>query len=287
MSLRSQIDSRFNVVRWMGDEALVSCPHPDHDDHNPSASINVSKGVWVCYSCGRSGTIEKLLGERVSDPAVEDLLTELSTTLAGFDSPDHGYPESWLDQFDAAGVHPYWINRGLSERVCREFRLGYDPETGCATYPLRGPSGAVLGVVRRATDGLTLPKYRYPDHAPIGKTLFGYYKVRGGVRDIVVTEGALDALAFWDVGIPAVAQMGSSLSEDQERLLQRLNLTTMTIAYDQDEAGQKSLEKLLRRPSLRFAIIRVARWDRDDGKDPLELAPQRRKQAYEDAEIVG
>lgn len=284
MNLREQISSRFKVVRWMGDEALVACPHPDHEDHNPSAAINVRKGLWVCYSCGEGGSVEELLGERLSDPAVEDLLTEIATKLAGFESPDHGYPESWLDQFDAAGVHPYWLSRGLSEDVCRTFRLGYDPETGMATYPLRGPSGAVLGVVRRATDNMTLPKYRYPKHAPISQTLFGYYLIRGGVRDVVVAEGALDAIAMWDVGVKAVAQMGASLSREQVQLLRQLGPTTITFAYDADQAGQKALESVKHLRSLDFALLRAMKWDREQGKDPLDLTPSQRRSAYAQAQ---
>lgn len=286
MSVRDQVSAQFRVARWMGDEALVPCPHPDHDDRNPSASINVTKKLWVCYSCGKGGSLEKLLGKRVADPAVEDLLTELSTTLAGFDSVHHGYPESWLDQFEVGGVHPYWLKRGLSEAVCHEFRLGYDPDTHAVTYPLRGPSGVVLGVVRRATDNLTLPKYRYPDHAPISKTLFGYYKVREGVRDIILVEGALDAIAMWDVGLKAVAQMGSNLSEEQIDLLRRLAPRTVTVAYDQDRAGAKALDRLLRNRRFGFAQLRVMRWDPVQGKDPLDLAPEERLRHWEEAELV-
>lgn len=284
MSPREQVESQFTVARWMGDEALVACPHPDHDDRNPSASVNVVKKVWVCYSCGRGGSLEDLLGTRVADPEVEDLLTELSTTLAGFDSVEHGYPERWLDQFDVGGVHPYWLGRGLSEAVCRLFRLGYDPVHRAVTYPLRGPSGVVLGVVRRSLDDNARPKYRYPDHAPISKTLFAYDRVRHGASDIVLVEGALDALAFWDVGIPAVAQLGAHLSNEQIKLLRRLGLHTLTFAYDMDHAGQQALTKALRNPKLDFCHLRVMQWSPDEGKDPLDLDQERRVELWRDAE---
>ena len=286
MSARDQVNAQFRVARWMGDEALVPCPHPDHDDQNPSASINVAKRLWVCYSCGQGGSLERLLGKRVADPAVEDLLTELATTLAGFESVDHGYPESWLDQFDAGGTHPYWLGRGLSDDVCQQFRLGYDPDTRMVTYPLRGPTGAVLGVVRRATDNLTLPKYRYPDHAPVSKTMFGYHLVQHGVSDIVVTEGALDALAMWDVEVPAVAQLGSSLSHEQMTLLRKLSPRSITFAYDQDRAGAKALKRVLNNPRFDFCQMRVMEWDPVQGKDPLDLTHDQRRQYWSDARVA-
>lgn len=282
MGLREQVVSQFKVSRWIGDEAIVSCPHPDHDDRNPSAAINVRKKLWTCYSCGRGGSLDQLFGQQFSDPDVEDILMDIASQLAGFDSEKHGYPESWLDQFDMVGPHPYWLERGLSEEVVTNFRLGYDYETDCVTYPLRGPAGDVLGVVRRVLDDRR-PKYRYPDHAPISKTLFGYYKLRAGARDVVLTEGALDALAMWDVGIPALAQMGATLSTFQAELIAKLGPTSITFAYDMDPAGSRATSKALESPLLRNFPLRVMTWDRELGKDPLDLSYADRLESYADA----
>lgn len=284
MGLREQVRSTYQVAREMGDEMLVPCPHPDHEDTNPSASINVRKRVWVCYSCGQGGTLETLLGDRIADERVEDMLADLSAELVDSGRADT-HPESWLDQFDAAGVHPYWRSRGLSEAVCAKFRLGYDFDTGKATYPLRSPSGAVLGVVERAL-GDERPKYKYPKDVNVTETLFAYHFVRQGVRDVVLVEGALDAIAMWDVGIPAVAQMGSRLARAQIDLLRALGLRTLTFAYDQDHAGREALERAITNPLLNFCALRIMSWDPRAGKDPLDLPPEQRKQRYEGAEIV-
>jgi DNA primase len=284
MGLREQIRSQFRVAREMGDEMLVPCPHPDHEDHNPSASINVRKRLWVCYACGRGGSLEKLLGDRIADERVEDMLTDLARSLQE-PTARSSYPEGWLDQYDAAGVHPYWLGRGLSEAVCIKFRLGYDFESGRVTYPLRTPSGDVLGVVGRAT-GAQLPRYQYPAHAPISETLFGYYLVRHGVRDVVLVEGALDAIAMWDVGVPSVAQMGARLSRRQIDLLRALGLRTLTLAYDQDQAGREAVERALTNRLLNFCPIRLMTWDPELGKDPLDLTRDQRLDAYQRAELV-
>jgi DNA primase len=282
--VRSQVRSQFKVYREFGDEMLVSCPHPDHEDTNPSASINVRKRLWVCYGCGKGGSLDRLLNDRVADEAVEDVLKDLADLFR--DQGPKVYPEAWLDQFDAVGVHPYWTRRGLSEPLCRQFRLGYDLESQRATYPLRTPSGAVLGVVGRATKENQYPRYQYPTNAPISETLFAYYLVRSGVRDVVLVEGAIDALAMWDVGIPAVAQMGSRLSREQTRLLRALGLRTLTIAYDQDAAGRKAMERAVTNWALNFCMIRLMTWDPDRAKDPMELTPDQRMVAYQEAELV-
>jgi len=36
-----------------GDQAIGLCPF--HDDHNPSFSLNVRTGQWICFACGRDG----------------------------------------------------------------------------------------------------------------------------------------------------------------------------------------------------------------------------------------
>lgn len=269
----------------MGNEALVSCPHPDHEDRNPSASINVSKRLWTCYSCGAGGTLEALLGGRISDPDTDDLIEELNETLNTVGERQRVYPERWLDQFevDEEQIQAYWVNRrGFSEELCRTFRLGYDGESERATFPLRSPIGEVWGVVGRAT-GAQLPKYLYPSHAPVSTTLFGYHLVRTGRSDIVLVEGALDALAMWDVGLPAVAQLGGSLSERQETLLKRLGLRTLTLAFDNDKAGEKATQSVLRR--FNWVSVRRMRWD-EAVKDVDDLMAYERREAYESAEVV-
>jgi DNA primase len=282
MSIRAQVRSRFDVRGEIGDEMIVVCPHPDHDDHNPSASINVKKRLWTCYACGRGGRLEQLLDGVIADPDVGELLGELTASLSA--SEARTYPESWLDQFDGS-VHPYWQQRGLSESVCREFRLGYDFSSGRATFPLRSPSGTVLGVTQRSIDN-SHPRYQYPPGVKISETLFAYYKVRGGVKDVVLTEGALDAIAMWDVGVPAVAQMGASLSRIQIELLRRLGPRTITLAYDQDHAGRVATERVLTNPLLNFSSFRLMSWPPGEGKDPLDLTPSRRAGFYHDASLV-
>lgn len=279
MGLRDQIRSRFHVEREMGDELLVQCPHPDHNDSNPSASINVKKRLWVCYSCGKGGTVEALLGGRIIDETTEELLDEIEGFLSTTGEEQPVYPEAWLDQFDLAGVHPYWTGRGLSEDVCRLFRLGYDPESGRATYPLRSPSGAVWGVVGRAV-GAQLPKYKYPGHAPVSKTLFGYHLLQGFYGDVVLCEGALDAMALWDVGITAVAVLGSRLSLEQSELLVRLSPTSLTLAFDKDDAGEKAEARIIASKKLIHIPMRIMPWHPDDAKDPLDLPPEQRREAY-------
>ena len=57
---RSWIELHLQPVKWSGDEAMIRCPHPEHEDQNPSASANASKGVWYCHRCKQKGTLAAL-----------------------------------------------------------------------------------------------------------------------------------------------------------------------------------------------------------------------------------
>lgn len=44
----------------------AECPLPDHEDRNPSASVNESEGKWHCFTCGRGGDGYDIIQERES-----------------------------------------------------------------------------------------------------------------------------------------------------------------------------------------------------------------------------
>ena len=51
----------LNRRRDTGDGTSCSCPNPDHEDRNPSFSVNLSTGMWTCYSRCQSGNLGRLL----------------------------------------------------------------------------------------------------------------------------------------------------------------------------------------------------------------------------------
>jgi len=49
-------------TRQGGDQATGLCPF--HDDHNPSFSVNLRTGQWICFACGRDGNWNTFRRER-------------------------------------------------------------------------------------------------------------------------------------------------------------------------------------------------------------------------------
>src|SRR3954471_2388826 len=157
------------ALRWgHGIERSFLCP--EHGDSRPSASVNIMKGKWYCYTCHAHGELngEALLAE----PDYLSMKIWLDQKL----EEDRVYPESWLNQYDAGVIHPYWHER-VGDLAARRFRLGTDPNRDAVTYPLRGPCGEVLGVVRRNLGSSEGPKYVYPRGIDVGRLLFNYQAV--------------------------------------------------------------------------------------------------------------
>jgi len=186
------------------------------------------------------------------------------------------YPESWLNQYDAGPVHPYWVER-VGEAVARTFRLGFDPEAEAVTYPLRDPDGGVRGIVRRSLGG-TGPKYMYPSGVDVGHLLFHYTPEHR--EAVVLAEGALDAIALWSVGIDAFAIYGSRLSEHQVKLIDKIDPTYVITCYDLDAAGWQAHVETER--ACRDRLIDRIVWPKGWGSDVAELSLEHRRKVVHD-----
>lgn len=242
----------------------------EHGDSRPSASVNIIKKRWWCFTCHAHGTLggEALLAE----PDYYTMKLWLDNKMA----EGTIYPESWLSRYDAGPVHPYWVER-VGEAAARSFRLGSDPEADACTYPLRSPAGEVLGVVRRSLGGVG-PKYKYPHGVDVGRLLFHYTPEHR--ETVVLVEGALDAIALWNVGVDAFAIYGSRLSVEQVRLIDRIDPERIYTCYDADDAGWEAYRMTER--AFKHRLVTRLTWPKAWGKDIDEIGEIRRRKVVDD-----
>jgi len=210
--LKRHLDIRSkNGLEW---QAL--CPF--HDDTSPSLSVNIRKGVYICYACGAKGNL-KTLAKHFDDnepTAVEasvdevmDALAELSEQAYMTTRPQVGikYPEHLYRNSEARN---YWCGvRNLTEQQFEAYQLGFDIVEAEAIIPLKDINGRCLGLIRRVTDQAKLdagyPKYRYPKGFKISKHLFGvgealeaFHRLEDTKKArtiLVVCEGSVDAIS--------------------------------------------------------------------------------------------
>lgn len=171
----------------------------------------------------------------------------------------------------------------------------YDRFRGRLMIPIKDPKGQVVGFGSRSLDG-SEPKYMNSPQTLVfdkGRLLFGMDKARNAIRTqqaSVLVEGYMDVIGCHQAGFTnVVAGMGTSLTEDQLKMLKRL-ANRIVLALDPDAAGNRAVlrgvdvarESLDRETELVFdargtirhesklnADIRVAVMP--DGKDPDEI----------------
>lgn len=283
MKYDAAIKAAFTVVQTSGDERI--CPCPFHKDGGkPNLYANARSGLYFCHACGAKGHVDK--GNNKTDDEqrclwVQDGIEELRNPRK---SKTPTYDDTWLDRFDHR--HDFWEARGFSDEIVQAFRLGYDPSTDMLTIPIRTSAGAVVGVVRRRTPeqvqaGLR-PKYLYPTGFKMGRMLFAADRIaEAGVTKVALVEGALDAVACWAAGVPAMALFGARLSVDQSKLIKRLGVNTVVCMTDNDGAGDAAVHSV--KETLTGTTVLVG-WYRDGWpKDPGELTIKQRKLMFDTA----
>lgn len=249
-----------------GTERTFTCPV--HADGTPSARVNIIKGKWFCHSCHAHGTVDGAVFDEIDSYSVQQAVTEI---LAEHETEYRS--EGWLDQYDAGRPSDYWLGRFEPETVSH-FRLGYDAVKDAATYPLRTPSGRLIGVVRRDLSGTTA-KYRYPRGAKTTDLLFNYSF--DSVQEVLLTEGATDAMAAWEAGYTsAMACFSNRLSLQQAWLLRRIAPERIIICFDDDEAGWLGTEHLKHLLDGEFPLFRAVF---GGAKDLAEMAPDERRKS--------
>lgn len=254
------------VALGTGIERSFLCPV--HGDRNASASVNVLKGVWVCYTCGASGRIDV---DRIDiDP--ETVVRELRKFTHVVEDETRYYAENWLALYDGTGPGDYWLSRFTTD-ACKQFRLGEDPNGEWATYPLRDNQGRILGLVRRALADQP-EKYKYPHGVDITHFLFNYHACQNDI--VVLTEGATDTIAAWEAGYDAMAAYGSRASAKQKLAMHRYAPKAVLLAHDADSAGDQAA-KTWEKAMEGTVCVRVT-WHPSLGKDLASMSlPSRHK----------
>lgn len=299
------------------DEFMCQCPFCDGAT---SLQFNIEKGLWVCFKCdlkGNAKTLVKKLGGIYADPEVS--VDHLRNAMKRIEVEYSDEPkikllaESHLNRYK--GDTSYWTGRGFTEKTIEKWGLGYDPLSDRAIIPYRNQEGRLIGVIQRRM-GNVFPRYLYPEGFDRKHSLFGSWRISTG--RLVLAEGSLDTIKINQAGFPSVAQYGSSIHPYQADLLRKMNVRSIILFYDYDEAGLKALHKS--QSMLDDFLLHAVKWDtekycwheklcgcgdhdwktigqcrhkyacrcgRKHGMDPGELTRAQIKSMIEDAEPVG
>ena len=142
----------------------------------------------------------------------------------------------------------YWLRevRRLSVEAMAAYKL-VSRGAGVVAFPYLLPSGELVGMKFRSTS-----EDKYWAEAGGSKTLFGWQAIPHAARSVVLCEGELKALAWWDYGHPALSVPfgggGKGKQDWIEVEYDRLSrFDVIYLAMDADSAGQEAAEAIMAR----------------------------------------
>jgi len=190
------------------------------------------------------------------------------------------YFQQALQGSNARTANDYLTGRGISAAAVAHFALGYAGSTygivqGLADIesemilggilergekgifslfrqrvmmPVRDTRGKTIGLSGRTLEEDVKPKYKNSKESQLfsrNSVLYGLYEAletfgKDRLEHLDVVEGQVDVISEWQIGRPACAAMGSSLSPQQLRLLLR-HAKNITFMFDGDAAGVKAM----------------------------------------------
>jgi len=240
-----------------GNEIVTTCLNPEHNDKNPSYSINYIKGSSYCFSCGYSISAPKLLGIKQDD----DMLRTskyLGLSRQWESEEVVQIPEITLPPIDFMITESI---RGIPKEILMELGVYYCSHgryKGRLILPVKDAYGALLGFDARiyahqdrpnVIPELPQAKYLRPTTMKTSNTLYPLDYLHKhpelGLGSIVLTEGIFDAISYIALGVPALCNFGlGSPSVEKVSHIVGLGCQEITSGFDFDYPGISGWQKI-------------------------------------------
>ncbi|HEV2713490.1 MAG TPA: DNA primase [Gaiellaceae bacterium] len=153
------IASARTQLRKVGSRWTGRCPF--HEERTPSFSVNAAEKLFYCFGCGKGGDLITFVREtegldfagavdwladryrieleyEESSPRAEAGRKRRDRLLALLDQAATFYTRHLWEAAAGETVRAYLRDRGLGEKICREFRLGLSPGGAVLAHKARG-----------------------------------------------------------------------------------------------------------------------------------------------------
>jgi len=262
-----------------GDELLGLCPF--HEDTKPSFRVNIKKRVFHCFGCDAKGNVLDFVARKESvtikkaglmvsewfgiglgeigaiNANTEPLKTPSPVARAPTEAVEPNKPLKFTLKVEPD--HPYLKERGIDASVAEEFGVGFCNRgmmKDRIAIPIHDTEGHLVAYAGRWVSG-ELPegeeKYKLPPGFKKSLVLFNLHRVKAE-KKLVVVEGFFSVMRLHKLGIPAVALMGRSLSQEQEKIMGECGVKILTLMLDGDPPGREAQAQLLQRLAGKFHV---------------------------------
>lgn len=265
ISIESEVDTDY----------IIFCPF--HGNHRtPAGEVDKKTGLFFCFSCHYVTDLADLVVTQSgrsyfqalrfikSNETESDLGLEIAQSME--QKPLYSeYPLEQVQRLHDNAVSSerassYYSGRKISKESVQRFMLGYSEKMDMVTIPVHSPDGMLLGFVGRSVEG---KDFKNTPGLPKGKTLFNLNRTKNS-RSVYVVESSFDAIRLDQCGFPAVATLGSNVSNFQIDLLKKYFNDIIVIA-DNDEAGESMVKKLRDKLSSRVSVLSLDKQYKDIG----------------------
>lgn len=255
--------------KYSGNDLVVKCLNPEHDDTHPSMRIDKLTGTFNCFSCGYSGNIFNLFGlhRNLLDVRVEQVKEKIKKLQ-----------EKPL--FMPLSAEPFEQEyRGISAETFKHFKaftLPGDKEMdGRVIFPITDIADNIIAFHGRLLYSEVGAKYLNRP-SKVSLPLFPS-KPKIIADSIILVEGIFDMLNLYDKGLTnAVCSFGASLTSKKgnKKLREKFTpyklqgVSKLYIMFDGDTAGRTKAKEVEKAISNMF-IVEIL--ELPDNTDPGSL----------------
>ncbi len=264
-TIQNEVDSDY----------IIFCPfHPNN--RTPAGEVDKRSGKFFCFSCHHIADLVELIMHttgRTYFESVRFIKTKEQASLLTADVERQLYVKPDYVLFNKDLIHTlnqgamssqraiaYYRGRSITDDSVRLFQLGYSEKQDMVTIPVHAPDGMPVGFVGRSVEG---KDFKNTPGLPKGKVLFNLHRVKASSK-VFVVESSFDAIRLSQAGLPAVATLGSNVSNTQIELLHKY-FNNIVILPDNDEAGNNMVERITKKLGSRVSVVKLDKKYKDIG----------------------
>jgi len=262
MDVENLLNSRSIEFQSKGQDFVIRCLNPEHEDNNPSMHVDKLSGAFHCFSCGYKGNVFKYynIHRDWQDFRVKKLqkkIIKIRQEALGLSMP--------------AGFVPFNRTfRGINKEILRKYNaFTHKDHEDRIIFPIPDITGKIRAFIGRYMNSNAHPKYMvFPKGVDL--PLFPS-KIKPVDGSIILVEGAFDALNLINGGLEnTTAVLGANnINKDNLESLRFLGVRKIYIMFDADEAGRKASKKAEEELNTSFLIEHI---ELPEGVDPGDLS---------------
>lgn len=227
-----------------GNDYIVKCINPEHDDSHPSMRIDKITGIYNCFSCGYSGNLLRENGVRLNKVDIRS--QRILNKIKKFRSPSLDFPE---------GYEPY-LNayRGISKDTLKYYEAFTHPDyESRILFPLRDLNKDIVVFISRHMHTQGKDKYKFHPEG-VSPPLFPIKPLAIQDNSVIIVEGIFDALNLIDKGLQNVlcafgthtlySKKRKRINIEKIEYLKVMGVEKIYLMFDADKAGNEAADDL-------------------------------------------